>query len=96
VTEAPPTDTTPTYAVIPTPRTEKSEPRWGIAILTGVIALITAVLGYLFGSSLETQKQHMQIQLSAYADFAKGQAAWQRAGMIQKPRMLSSKSSAPP
>jgi len=60
-----------------------------------ITALITAVAGYLvgsslenkkyeFGSSLETQKQYLQIQLSAYADFAKAQAAWQRADAVAK------------
>ena len=57
---------------------------WGTALLTAVFGLIGVVAGgflqYYFSSSLETEKQRMQIQLSAYADFAKAQAAWQRAG----------------
>jgi hypothetical protein len=56
----------------------------GIAFLTAVFGLIGVVVGgflqYYFSSSLETEKQRMQIQLAAYADFAKAQAAWQRAG----------------
>jgi hypothetical protein len=33
------------------------------------------------GGQLETKKQSMQIQLAAYGDFAKAQAAWQRASV---------------
>lgn len=57
--------------------------QWGNAFLTGAIGLIGVALGgliqYHISGSLETEKQRMQIQLSAYADFAKAQAAWQRA-----------------
>jgi hypothetical protein len=49
------------------------------AVLAGLFGLMTATAGYYFGSSLETKKQRMQIQLSAYADFLKAQASWQRA-----------------
>jgi hypothetical protein len=56
---------------------------WGTALLAGIFGLIGVLVGgflqYLFSGSLETEKQRMQIQLSAYADFAKAQAAWQRA-----------------
>jgi hypothetical protein len=42
--------------------------------------LVGGFLQYLYSGSLETEKQRMQIQISAYADYAKAQAAWQRAG----------------
>jgi hypothetical protein len=38
----------------------------------------------MFGSNLEAEKQRMQFQLSAYGDFVKAQAAWQRAGINQE------------
>jgi hypothetical protein len=63
----------------PTPKTSQ----WVTGLVTGAIGLIGVALGgflqYYTGGSLETEKQRMQIQISAYADFAKGQAAWQRA-----------------
>ena len=42
-------------------------------------ALVGAVLQYYVGDKLETQKQRLQIQITAYSDLAKGQAALQRA-----------------
>ena len=45
--------------------------------LAGVV--IGGFLQYYFSQSLETDKQRMQIQQAAHADFAKAQAAWQRA-----------------
>jgi hypothetical protein len=55
----------------------------GSPLLTGAIGLIGVLLGgfiqYYIGGSLETEKQRMQLQLSAYSDFAKAQAALQRA-----------------
>lgn len=52
-------------------------------LLTGLSGLLGALLGglvqYVTGTWLETDKQHLQIQMAAYADFAKAQAAWQRA-----------------
>ena len=51
--------------------------------LTGMFGLVGVLLGgllqYHFGSSRETEQQRLQIQLSAYADLAKAQAALQRA-----------------
>jgi hypothetical protein len=41
--------------------------------------VIGGFLQYHFSQSLETDKQRMQIQQTAHADFAKAQAAWQRA-----------------
>jgi hypothetical protein len=56
----------------------------GSALLTGAIGLIGVLLGgfiqYYIGGSIETEKQRMELQLSAYNDFAKAQAALQRAG----------------
>ena len=56
---------------------------WPTALLTAVFGLAGVVIGgflqYHFSQSLETDKQRMQIQQTAHADFAKAQAAWQRA-----------------
>jgi hypothetical protein len=75
------TDVPPTT---PPPAPSKTS-SWGIAILTALFGLLGVVVGgflqYLYSGLLETEKQRMQIELSAYADFAKAQAAWQRAGM---------------
>jgi hypothetical protein len=49
----------------------------GAAGLFGV--LVGAAIQYYAGDLLEINKQRLQTQLSAYADFAKAQAAWQRA-----------------
>lgn len=61
---------------------EKSS-SWSTALLTGLFGLIGVGIGgflqYHFSQSLETEKQRMQIQQTAHADFAKAQAAWQRA-----------------
>ena len=60
------------------PPASKTSP-WATTLLTGAIGLlgvaIGALLQYNVGGSLETEKQRMQIQLSAYADFARAQAA---------------------
>jgi hypothetical protein len=60
-----------------------NRPQWGSVVLTGIFGvagvLIGAFLQYGFSSSLETEKQRLQIQLSAYADLAKAEAAFQRA-----------------
>jgi hypothetical protein len=77
----------PTVAPTPEPRPEPTPaPKtssWGTALLAGAFTLLGVVIGgflqYLFSGLLETEKQRMQIQISAYADFAKAQAAWQRA-----------------
>jgi len=54
----------------------------GGAFLGSIVGvLLTAVLQYFVGDMLETRKQRLQTQLSAYADFAKAQAAWQRANL---------------
>lgn len=67
----------------PTTPPKTSSP-WGTALLTAVFGLIGVLVGsflqYLYSGSLESEKQRMQIQISAYADYAKAQAAWQRAG----------------
>ena len=60
----------------------------GTALLTALFGLIGVLVGgfiqYRVGEWLETGKQRMQIQLSAHADFAKAQAAWQRAQAQQE------------
>ncbi|WP_271627587.1 hypothetical protein [Bradyrhizobium sp. CCBAU 11445] len=52
-------------------------------IVAGLFTVVGVVIGgsltYQFGDKLETNKQRLQTQLSAYADLAKGQAGWQRA-----------------
>ena len=45
---------------------------------------LTAFGQYFVGDMLETRKQRLQTQLTAYGDFAKAQAAWQRAGDASK------------
>src|SRR5262249_53473488 len=83
MTDVPPTNapTDPPNQPVTAPKTSSS---WGTTILTAVSGLIGIVVGgfltYLYGGSLETDKQRMQIQMAAYADYAKAQTALQRAG----------------
>lgn len=71
----------------PSARTTEATPAksssWSTALLTGLFGLIGVVTGgflqYYFSQWLETDKQRMQIQQTAHADFAKAQAVWQRA-----------------
>jgi hypothetical protein len=62
----------------------------GPLILTAAFGLAGVLVGgllvYYFGGSLEVEKQRMQVQLSAYADFAKAQASLQRAEQQEKDR----------
>jgi len=81
------TDIPPTQPPEQKPREQKSS-SWGptlvSALITALFGLIGVLVGgflqYLYSGSLETDKQRMQIQIAAHADYAKAQAAWQRAG----------------